>query len=137
MSERKRAANQSSHMKLSSDEFARLVKQALADIPPPFDEFLQEIAIDVESTPDAETLREMGIDDPTEILGLYHGLPLTERGIEMLPEMPDRIVLYQDNLELACETKEEIIHEIRVTVLHEVGHHFGLDEDDLEALGFD
>lgn len=124
-------------MKLSSDEFAHLVKQALADIPPPFDEFLQEIAIDVESTPDAETLREMEIDDPTEILGLYHGLPLTERGLEMLPEMPDRIVLYQDNLELACETKEEIIHEIRVTVLHEVGHHFGLDEDDLEALGYD
>lgn len=124
-------------MKLSSDEFAQLVKEALADIPPPFDEFLQEIAIDVESTPDAETLREMEIDDPTEILGLYHGLPLTERGLEMLPEMPDRIVLYQDNLELACETKEEIIHEIRVTVLHEVGHHFGLDEDDLEELGYD
>ncbi len=124
-------------MKLTSDEFAHLVKQALADIPPPFDEFLQEIAIDVELTPDAETLREMEIDDPTEILGLYHGLPLTERGIEMLPEMPDRIVLYQDNLELACETKEEIIHEIRVTVLHEVGHHFGLDEDDLEELGYD
>lgn len=124
-------------MKLSSDEFAELVKEALADIPPPFDEFLQEIAIDVEATPDAETLRDMEIDDPTEILGLYHGLPLTERGLEEMPQLPDRIVLYQDNLELACESKEEIVHEIRVTVLHELGHHFGLDEDDLEALGYD
>lgn len=124
-------------MKLSSREFAALVKQALADIPPPFDRYLEEIAIDVEPVPDAQTLREMEIDDPTEILGLYHGLPITERGLEALPELPDRIVLYQRNLELACESREEIVHEIRVTVLHEVGHHFGLDEDDLEALGYD
>lgn len=124
-------------MKLRTGEFAQLVKQALADIPPPFDRYLEDMAIDVEAAPDAQTLREMEIDDPTEILGLYQGLPLTERSLEGLPELPDRIVLYQKNIELVCDTHAEIIHEIRVTVLHEVGHHFGLDEDDLEALGYD
>lgn len=124
-------------MKLSEREFSRLVQQALADVPPPFDRYLQDITVDVEPMPDAQTLREMEIDDPTEILGLYHGLPLTERGIEALPELPDRIVLYQRNLERACESREEMIHEIRVTVLHEIGHHFGLDEEDLEELGYD
>ena len=79
----------------------------------------------------------VGVDDPTELLGLYHGTPLTERSIEEGFSMPDRIVLYQRNIEDMCETKDEVIEEIRTTVLHEIGHHFGLDEDDLEELGYD
>jgi predicted Zn-dependent protease with MMP-like domain len=124
-------------MKVTTKEFAQLVRDALADLPAPFDRSLQDVAIDVEPIPDEETLRAMEIDEPSEILGLYHGLPLTERGLEAVPELPDRIVLYQRNLEGMCETREEMIHEIRVTVLHEIGHHFGLDEEDLEELGYD
>jgi len=123
-------------MKLTSDEFATLVQRALADIPERFAEYLRDLTVDVEPLPDRRTCREMGIDDPEELLGLYHGTPLTERSVEQSLQLPDRITLYQRNIESVCETEEEIIDEIRLTVLHEVGHHFGLDEDDLDELGY-
>ncbi len=124
-------------MKLSTREFAKLVEQALVDIPEPFAGYLQDVAVDVEPLPTARVCREMDVDDPSELLGLYEGVPLTERSVEELPRMPDRIILYQRNIEEMCESREEIVEEIRTTVLHEVGHHFGLDEDDLEELGYD
>lgn len=79
----------------------------------------------------------MDVDDPTELLGMYHGTPLTEREFGLDGILPDRVVIYQRNLEAMCETREEIVEQIRITVLHEVGHHFGLDEDDLAELGYD
>jgi len=124
-------------MKLSTREFAKLVEQALVDIPEPFAGYLQDVAVDVEPLPTARVCREMEVDDPSELLGLYEGVPLTERSVEELTRMPDRIILYQRNIEEMCESREEIIEEIRTTVLHEVGHHFGLDEDDLEELGYE
>lgn len=124
-------------MKLSPREFAKLVERALVDIPEPFAGYLQDVAVDVEPLPSARICREMEVDDPSELLGLYEGVPLTERSVEELTRMPDRIILYQRNIEEMCESREEIVEEIRTTVLHEVGHHFGLDEDDLEELGYE
>jgi len=123
-------------MKLTSDEFAALVKEALTDVPPGLAKYLDEIVVEVEPVPDRRTLAELDIDDPTELLGMYHGTPLTERHWDDGPQLPDRITIYQRNLEQMCETREEVIEEIRTTVFHEVGHHFGMDEDDLEKLGF-
>jgi predicted Zn-dependent protease with MMP-like domain len=124
-------------MRLSRAEFERLVERALAEIPEPFASRLAEVAIDVEPMPDARTCREMDVDDPTELLGLYFGVPLTERTLDDPPAMGDRITLYQRNIERDCESWEEVVEEIRTTVLHEVGHHFGLDEDDLTELGYE
>ena len=124
-------------MKLSADEFVELVRQALADIPAPFAAYLEEVFVDVEAVPDPEACKEGGADDPRDLLGLYQGTPLTERGVEHPAQLPDRIILYQRNIERICRSRREIIHEIRKTVFHEVGHHFGLDEDDLAELGYE
>lgn len=124
-------------MKLSEKEFADLVREALTEIPAPFARCLEEIVVDVEPLPDAAALREGGVEDPSELLGIYIGTPLTERSVDDSLQLPDRIVLYQRNIERECRTKQEIVEEIRTTVLHEVGHHFGLDEDDLFEVGYD
>lgn len=124
-------------MKLSANEFVELVRQALADIPAPFAAYLEEVFIDVEEVPGPEACKEGDVDDPRDLLGLYEGTPLTERGVENPAQLPDRIILYQRNIERICRNRREIIHEIRKTVFHEVGHHFGLDEDDLAELGYE
>jgi len=124
-------------MKLSADEFGKLVDQALAEIPPPLQRYLNNVTVEVQAMPGGDDLAEMGIDDPTELLGLYHGTPLTERGLEIPDALPDRITIYQENIERICRSRKEIVEEIRVTVLHEIGHHFGLDEDDLFDVGYE
>jgi len=124
-------------MKLSADEFARLVEKAMAEIPAPLQRYLDNVLVEVESLPTARDLDEMDIDDPTELLGLYHGTPLTERSVEFAGAMPDRITVYQRNIERICRSRREIVEEIRTTVLHEIGHHFGLDEDDLFDVGYE
>jgi len=124
-------------MKFSADQFADLVREALQDIPQPFVETMENIVVDVELEPDAEALAAGGVDDPRDLLGLYEGVPLTERTVEDGPRLPDRIVLFQRNIEEMGGSRRGIIREIRKTVFHEVGHHFGLDEDDLADLGFE
>jgi len=123
-------------MKLSQADFAKLVEQAMAGIPERFAEYLGELVVDIEPMPGRRDCQEAGIDDPQNLLGLYVGIPLTERGTEIHPMLPDRIVIYQRNIERTCRTKEEIVNEVRATVLHEIGHYFGLDEDELEDLGY-
>lgn len=124
-------------MKLSENEFEMLVRQALEHIPPPFSGYLEDVCIDVEAMPDAAACADGEVDDPRELLGLYIGTPLTERSVDDSLRLPDRIVLYQRNIERVCRSKREVIEEIRTTVLHEVGHHFGLDEDELTDLGYE
>jgi predicted Zn-dependent protease with MMP-like domain len=124
-------------MKLSVDEFGKLVDAAMAEIPPPLQRYLENVIVEVEATPSGEDLAEVDIDDPTELLGLYHGTPLTERGLEFAGALPDRITIYQRNIERFCRSRREIVEEIRTTVLHEIGHHFGLDEDDLFDVGYE
>jgi predicted Zn-dependent protease with MMP-like domain len=70
------------------------------------------------------------------LLGLYHGTPLTERGVEHHARLPDRITIYQRNIERICRTPAQIVQQVRKTVLHEVGHHFGMDESALEEMGY-
>ena len=124
-------------MRLTADEFVELVRQALADIPASFAGYLEDVCVDVEAVPGPEACAEGGVDDPRDLLGLYLGTPLTERGVEHGGQLPDHIILYQRNIERMCRSRREIVREIRKTVFHEVGHHFGLDEDDLAELGFE
>ncbi len=123
-------------MRLSPEEFEELVDEALESIPPPFEPYLEGLAVDVEPMPDEETLEEMGIDDPRSLLGLYRGTPLTARSVEQSLRMPDSIVIYQRNIERMCRTRQQLVEQIRKTILHEVGHHFGMDEDELGEMGY-
>lgn len=123
-------------MKLTTNEFRRLVAQALREIPPELAAYLDNVAVDVEPMPDADTCRSLELDDPTELMGFYQGTPLTERGLPESGDLPDRIIIYQRNIERDAHSRREIVEEIRTTVLHEIGHHFGLDEEDLDDLGY-
>lgn len=124
-------------MRMSDDEFELVVDEAIQSIPEGFHHYLQDIAVDVEDMPDEETCRDMGIRNPRSLLGLYHGTPLTERHVEDPYRYPERIIIYKRNIERMCKDRRRMIDQIRKTVLHEVGHHFGLDERQLRELGYE
>ncbi len=120
----------------SNADFDRAVEQALAAIPEEFQPYLENVMVEVRPRHDARLMREYEV--PDDLLGLYLGTPLEDKGSEMaLAPMPDRILIFRDNLCEMCVDREELVDEIRITVLHEIGHHFGLDEDRLEELGYE
>ena len=116
-------------------KFDKLVEQAVQELPAEFRERLENVAIIVEDCPSAEILAEMEIPPGDTLLGLYEGTPITERGFQM-PLHPDRIWIFQSPIEHQCETDEEIREEIKTTIVHEVAHFFGLDDEYLEDLGY-
>lgn len=109
-------------------EFERLVARALDDLPPQFARRLKNIAVLVEARPSREVAGELGAD----ILGLYQGASELEQSPMAPWELPEVIVIYQENIEAVCRTDEEIVQEVRKTVIHEVGHHFGLSDEQME-----
>ena len=117
---------------MKRERFKRLVEEALEVLPEKFARLVKNVAVVVEDEPKGARARPGPGEDPESLLmGEYIGVPRTERGAwEALP--PDRIVLYQKNIEAACESEEEIREEVRLTVLHELGHYFGMDEEQLE-----
>jgi predicted Zn-dependent protease with MMP-like domain len=117
-------------------DFRRLVSEALEDLPAEFMERMNNVEIVVAGmpTPDQEALSEGG-DEEGLLMGLYEGTPLTERGADY-SSLPDRITLFQDNIEAVCESEEEIRDEVRTTVLHEIAHHFGMGEERLQELDY-
>lgn len=120
---------------ISNAEFDRAVEDALRAVPGEFRRFLENVVIEVRDRPDARLLAEH--DVPDDLLGLYVGIPLEDKGADHAPSsMPDRVLIFRDNLCDMCESRDELVDEIRITVLHEIGHHFGLDEDRLEELGY-
>ncbi|MCG3179696.1 MAG: hypothetical protein BIFFINMI_02037 [Phycisphaerae bacterium] len=123
-------------VRFDDETFAGLVQRAIDSLPQAFRDRMENVAIDIQPLPDEETCREMELDSPYELFGLYRGVPLTERNVEAPWAWPDRIVIYQRSIERACGDADEAVEQIRKTVLHEIGHFFGLDEDDLENLGY-
>jgi len=117
--------------------FRRLVTEALEGLPAEFLEKMDNIEVVVEGLPTPDQEDSAG-GDPEEglLMGLYEGIPLTERTSSYGGVLPDRISLFQENIEAVCETQEEIIEEIRTTVLHEIAHHFGIDDDRLLELDY-
>ncbi len=110
--------------KLSHKEFESLVAKALASIPKDFRNFLENVAVMIEDEPP---------EDMPDVMGLYEGVPLVERSIDD-SLLPDSITLYKGPIKRTCRTSAEIVAEVRLTVLHEVGHFFGLEESQLEQL---
>ena len=121
---------------VSKERFAELVQQALATLPAPFSEALEEVSIELRVRPTRSQLKRVGLREVDLLLGLYHGIPLTERHVEAPTHLPDRIDLFQEDIELVSENEADLIEQVRVTTLHELGHHFGMSEDDLEKLGY-
>jgi len=124
-------------VRLSPKRFEKLVLAALDSIPEPIRARMDniDVVVDDEPTPHQRATLELA---PDEVLfGLYEGTPLIERGILSDPLMPDKITIFKRALEDACDSEEEITEEIRRTIVHEVAHHFGFDEDRLAELGYD
>jgi predicted Zn-dependent protease with MMP-like domain len=115
-------------------EFERLVAEALSDIPTRFRQAMQNIAIVVEGEPSRELLREMEVTPPDTLFGLYQGIPLTERAWGDGNRLPDRILLFQGPHEREAEDHEDLIVSIAETLIHEIGHYFGLSEDEIQDI---
>jgi predicted Zn-dependent protease with MMP-like domain len=121
---------------VSKAEFARYVEQALAELPEPFASHLEQITVEIKERPTRKQLRDLGLDDDELLFGLYQGVNLIDRSVEHSGVLPDRILIFQEDHELACDNPRQLVEEIRKTVLHEIGHHFGMDEDDLDEVGY-
>ena len=119
---------------MTRQDFQRLVEAALDDIPPRFRRELKNIAIVVEDAPPPELLAEMEIEPPDSLYGLYQGTPLTERGWGYGNALPDRVTLFQRVIEDDSEDAEDIIVCIAETLIHEIGHYFGLSEEEIEEI---
>jgi predicted Zn-dependent protease with MMP-like domain len=119
------------------DSFADLVSRALDGLPDEFLEKLENIQVDVEEWPTTGELRDVGLDprDRHSLLGLYHGVPLTERTSQYVA-LPDRITIYMRPVLAVAGSDEVAIEEqVRHTVVHEIAHYYGIDDDRLEELG--
>lgn len=115
-----------------------MVEEAVHSIPEAFSKYLENVVFVVETEPDAETLANVGVDFPEDLLGLYEGDPLTERGADAWGMLPDRITLFKRPIELyAKDYDEPLVKVIRETIIHEVGHFFGLSEEDLARMGLE
>jgi predicted Zn-dependent protease with MMP-like domain len=122
--------------RVSKRRFGELVERALDELPAQFAEFLEEVPIEVRDQPSPAQLRQLGLGKRDLLLGLYQGRPRTQRSIEDSGRLPDVIYIFHEPIEWVSANEEELVQQVRKTVLHEIGHHFGLDEEDLEELGY-
>jgi predicted Zn-dependent protease with MMP-like domain len=116
------------------EPFEKLVAEALASIPRRFRDAMSNIAIVVEDEPGRELLDEMDVEPGGTLLGLYQGTPLTERGSGYGNVLPDRILLFQGPLERESDDIDDLVVAIGETLIHEIGHYFGLSEEEIEAI---
>jgi predicted Zn-dependent protease with MMP-like domain len=119
---------------LDREKFDALVADALRTIPRRFRRAMANIAIVVEPEPSEELLREMEIEPPDTLLGLYTGTPLTERQWDYGNALPDRILLFQGPHEREAEDDDDLVVAIGETLIHEIGHYFGLSEEEIEEI---
>lgn len=115
-------------------DFQNLVAEALDELPRRFRRCLRNIAVVVEREPSQELLEDMGLWPNGTLLGLYHGVPLPQRGHNYGNVLPDHITIFQKPIEATGRTRQEIKEAVKETVIHEIGHYFGLDDERLEEL---
>ncbi|MCE9605018.1 MAG: metallopeptidase family protein [Planctomycetia bacterium] len=122
---------------MSMDEFCRLAKEAVEQLPDEFQEWMENVVVDVRENPSRRQLKSVGLDPEEEtLLGLFEGRPVTD-----MPEVigdaigdwqPNRVWLFKQPIEEACRSREEVAYEIKRTIIHELAHHFGWSEEDLD-----
>ncbi|MBU2695683.1 MULTISPECIES: metallopeptidase family protein [Pimelobacter] len=115
-------------VEMSPEEFDALVDTALDEIPDELAGLVRNVVVLVEEEPPE--------GEPDDLLGLYDGVALTERDGSLLPHLPDRIFLFRGPLLDMCDDEEDLANEVRITVVHEVAHHFGIDDARLHDLGY-
>jgi predicted Zn-dependent protease with MMP-like domain len=115
-------------------EFERHVAEALRSIPRRFRDAMQNIVIVVEDEPAPRLLDEVGIEPPDTLLGLYQGVPLTERSWGYGNALPDRVLIFQGPHERAADGEEDLVAAIAETLIHEIGHYFGLSEEEIAEI---
>lgn len=120
------------HDHISSEAFAKLVQQAIADLPPPYARLMESIAVVVEEEPPQDVLEDLDLDSEDGLLGLYQGQSLAaDSFFRSGGEPPPRISIYRGPILRICESPEEVVQEVYDTVVHELGHHVGLDDDEM------
>ena len=119
---------------MTRKQFEAVVERALRRLPRVFRDKLENIVVVVEDWADEETLEEMEIEPPDTLYGLYRGVDLTQRDSTYGNVLPDTVTIYQGPIEEDCETEEEMAGVIRDTVVHEIGHYFGLDDETLHRI---
>lgn len=121
-------------MRVSRDSFEQLVRTAVASLPDRFLSKMGNVGVIVETRPSHTQRVRNNLGPRDTLLGLYEGVPLTERGA-YVPPLPDVITLFQEPIEDACESHEGLEQQVRITVAHEVAHYFGFSDDALADLG--
>jgi predicted Zn-dependent protease with MMP-like domain len=121
-------------MKLTSKEFEDAVVSALERLPKLLKKRMENVDVVIEDRASQELLAEMELQSPYELLGLYQGVPYDRRGFYYGNVLPDKITLFQSPIESVCKTRAEVEMKVREVVIHEVGHYFGLDDEELAEL---
>jgi predicted Zn-dependent protease with MMP-like domain len=116
---------------MKREHFVKVVEEALDSLPQEFRSRIQNVAVLVEDVPPNQPSPQPG-QQRRLLMGVFHGVPTTKKSIFDLPSGPDHIVLYQKNIEAVCSNEPEVREQIRLTVIHELGHYFGLDEEQLK-----
>jgi len=115
---------------MTRDEFTKVAEEVLDSLPAEFRRRIRNVAVLVEDLPPDQVSSKRG--QPRRLLlGLFHGVPMTQKSVFHLPTGPDHVVLYQKNIEAICSTEAEVREQIRQTIIHEFGHYFGMTEEQL------
>jgi len=115
--------------------FEAIVARARDDLPEEFRDSMDNVEVVVEDWPDAETMQRAGVDHPSQLLGFYHGVPLTRRGHSYSLVLPDKISIYRMPILMRCRTADQVRDMVGRVVRHEVAHHFGIDDERLREIG--
>ena len=121
---------------MDRNAFEKLVQKSIRELPEEFRKRLENVAVIVEDYPSEELTMQMDLSPEETLFGLYEGVPLTERGFFEQPLHPDRIRIFQRAIEDECESAQEIEAELKATIVHEIAHFFGMDDDYLEEIGY-
>ena len=120
---------------MEREHFRELVREGLASLPRELMARVQNVEIVIEWRPTAQDRHAAGLGPGRTLLGLYHGIPLPDRSEGYNLVLPDKISIYQGPIESICQNDDEVREQVRTTVLHEIGHYFGIDDDRLHELG--
>jgi predicted Zn-dependent protease with MMP-like domain len=124
-------------MRVSKSQFEALVRQAIELLPEQFQRRLENLSVEVFPRLTGRLARELGLEGMGDLMGAYVGVPLTEKSVSDIVDWPERIVIFQQAIEAESADADAIVEQVRITVLHEIAHHFGMSEEDLGELGYE
>jgi predicted Zn-dependent protease with MMP-like domain len=123
---------------MTRERFEAIAEEEFANLPEPFRQRIENVRIVIEDVDTPAQRRSAGLGRSSMLLGLYEGVPLPRRGVDygVVPVMPDTITLFQKNIESITRSDAEVRTQIRETLIHEIAHYFGMDEDDIQEAGY-